>query len=124
MKTVLFLDDDHSRIRKFRSAYPSAKIVETAADAIFALEHSKYDFVFLDHDLNEEVYVDSSRDDCGMAVVRWMIKNKPDCEVFVHTCNRAAGDEMDRLLSKSGYKTNRTLFVRIELDSLFDDLQS
>ena len=35
------------------------------------LEES-WDEVHLDHDLGAEQFVDSDRDDCGMAVIRWL----------------------------------------------------
>lgn len=119
MIDVLFLDDCPNRRKKFRSACPSAKIVETAEEAIAALAETKFDVVFLDHDLSGETYVDSDRKDTGMEVVRWMAENKPICgKVFLHTCNKDAGERMETTLVDLGYTVSRTPFPRINLDDL------
>jgi len=101
---ILFLDDDGGRRRRFLAEHPSAVTVATARECIQQLENGPWTTVHLDHDLGGEIFVDSSREDCGMEVVRWMEKHKPAVgEVVVHTLNRRAGAEMVRLLGLAGY---------------------
>jgi hypothetical protein len=58
----------------------------------------------LDHDLGGEVYVDPSRPDCGMEVVRWMAENRPEVgRVIIHSLNTSASLEMERQLRAAGY---------------------
>jgi hypothetical protein len=69
----LFLDDDPARAGEFLAVYPDAVWVTTAAECIARLsEPAGWDEVHLDHDLGGEQHVDVARDDCGMAVVRWL----------------------------------------------------
>ncbi len=67
----LLLDDDPARAEEFLSVYPDAVWVATVAECIDRLAES-WDEVHLDHDLGGEQHVDVARDDCGMAVVRWL----------------------------------------------------
>ena len=70
-RRILFLDDDPTRGVEFLTDNPDAVWVETVADCIRALREP-WDEVHLDHDLGGEHFVDHDRDDCGMAVVRWL----------------------------------------------------
>ncbi len=67
----LFLDDDPERAAVFLVEYPDAVWVETVKACIERLGET-WDEVHLDHDLGGEQYVDLTRNDCGMAVVRWL----------------------------------------------------
>lgn len=106
---ILFLDDDSGRQAAFRELVPFARIVTTAAEAVAALKqipqsgHS-WHHVFLDHDLGGEVFVDSSRTDCGMEVVRWILIHRPAIQTLtVHSYNHEAVPDMVRLLRSGGY---------------------
>src|SRR5271166_6168800 len=92
---VLFLDDDPDRARSFLGRNPQAVWVQTATECIARLAES-WDQVHLDHDLGGEIFVDSSREDCGMEVVRWLcsqpIDPMPNTWFFVHSHNAEAGD--------------------------------
>ena len=54
-----------------------------------------WDEVHLDHDLGGEIYVDSSRPDCGMEVVRWLCASRRDrfekTLFIIHSHNAEAG---------------------------------
>jgi hypothetical protein len=67
----LFLDDDPDRAREFLAVYPDAVWVQTVPECIAKLAET-WDEVHLDHDLGGEQNVEAGRDDCGMAVVRWL----------------------------------------------------
>ena len=101
---ILFLDDAVERRRWFLANHPEAVVVSTADQCIERLERGPWDLVSLDHDLNGEIFVDSSRNDCGMEVVRWMSRHRPQVgEVIVHTLNFDAGETMVELLTLAGY---------------------
>jgi hypothetical protein len=101
---LLVLEDHAGRNAHFRAAYPEATIVETAHEAIDALQKQAWDHASLDHDLGGEIFVDSSRSDCGMEVVRWIIENKPSIkQIIVHTANRGASDLMCKALRATEY---------------------
>ena len=113
---VLFLDDNKDRWNRFRlelnKLFPETsptviRWTQTAEDCIRRLEQDHWQVVFLDHDLGGEVFVDTSREDCGMEVVRWIEQNKPEnIEYFiVHSWNVPAAREMADRLKKIGYQT-------------------
>ena len=93
---ILFLDDDPYRARAFLGRHPDAVWVETAGDCITRLAEP-WDEVHLDHDLGGEIYVDSSRKDRGMEVVRWLCSQPvtPSATLFfVHSHNADAASAM------------------------------
>lgn len=104
---ILFLDDSEERIetavRHFRDE--EVCITRTASGAIDLLgQEIDFDLVMLDHDLGGEAFVSSGREDCGMEVVRWIVKNKPKIErIVVHSWNSPAAEGMVGTLRMAGY---------------------
>ncbi len=90
-ESILILEDNQDRIVKFRAMYPESIIVQEAHRAIECLSQDKtvWNWVSLDHDLKGELFVDSNRSDCGMEVVRWIVKNRPSVyKITIHSRNR------------------------------------
>jgi hypothetical protein len=115
MPAVLFLDDDPVRWDFFRHNHPHAVWVQTAADAIAQLSAQAWDMVCLDHDLGGEYFVDSSRTDCGMEVVRHLVATKPPIAlVVVHSLNEAGATPMVDALRQAGYQVRPIPFVWLE----------
>ncbi len=105
-RRILFLDDDPDRARSFLGRHPEAVWVETAGECIVRLAE-RWNEVHLDHDLGGEIYVDSSRQDCGMEVVRWLCSqpNEPSATLFfVHSHNADAASAMVQCLRQHGYE--------------------
>jgi len=104
---VLFMDDDPARGASFLAAHPDAVWVGTAEDCIAHLAEP-WDEVHLDHDLGGDVFVDYERDDCGMAVVRWLCAQPrahlEKTRFFVHTHNLNAACLMVLHLEVMGYE--------------------
>jgi hypothetical protein len=103
---VLFLDDDPIRASIFLEDYPEAVWVQTAEECIARLAEC-WDEIHLDHDLGGEVFVDMERDDCGMAVVRWLcLEPRPHLKrarFFVHSHNASASWMMVMQMLTSGF---------------------
>ncbi|MBS1913157.1 MAG: response regulator [Bacteroidetes bacterium] len=115
MKTILFLDDDERRTSEIRSRLIGEALtlitVETALECIERLGERDYDLVMLDHDLGGEIFVDSSREDTGMEVVRWLRENRGAHGAFiVHTMNPVAAAGMYFDLTAQGYTVLQTPF--------------
>ena len=102
---ILFLDDDLDRTKIFLLNVLNAHTVETAMECISVLQSKEeWDYVLLDHDLGGNIFVDSDREDCGMEVIRWIVKNKPIIkQVVVHSFNPDASKEMILKLRDAGY---------------------
>lgn len=116
---ILFLDDSLERRKNFlhnsigHDVYPAV----TALDAIEIMnqEENKWDLICLDHDLGDETYVDSDREDCGMEVARWMTKNKINVgQIIVHTLNHPAGRTMVDLLKKKYENVIKVAFISFD----------
>ncbi len=81
--------------------------MQTAAECIGMLAEA-WDEVHLDHDLGGEIFVDPSREDCGMEVVRCLCRSdhpalRGDALFVVHTHNMNAAGVMVRSLQEAGY---------------------
>ena len=118
-RRVLFLDDDPDRASRFLATHPSAVWVESA-DRCIALLRERWDEVCLDHDLSGETFVDMDRDDCGMAVVRWLCDEpRPhlsDTRFVIHTHNPLAACVMLLHLRQSGFRAEAIPFTTKLLD--------
>lgn len=112
---ILFLDDSAERIEKAFDNFDGddLEVVVSAASAIKALKaKGKFDLVMLDHDLGGETWVNSNREDCGMEVVRWIVKKKPKIgRIVVHSWNSVAAPIMVEELKKAGYKATYKPFT-------------
>ena len=118
---IFFLDDSVDRTRVFKREVIWAKCATTAQEMIDLLVAATDPIlmVFLDHDLGGEVYVDSSREDCGMEVVRWIERNQPKVGQFVvHSYNIPAAKEMEQRLRAIGYDVVRILFGQLPYDQI------
>jgi len=110
---ILFLDDDPKRAAAFLVGHPGAVWVQTVHECFGLLEES-WDEVHLDHDRGGEVFVDSDRDDCGMAVIRWLsLQPRPHLKAtrfFVHTHNPNAACMMVLHLEVMGFNVESLPF--------------
>lgn len=95
----LFLDDDRTRHRKFADMAIGHHVVhvETAEEAIKAIEDiHPFDAIFLDHDL-EGTYQSSDSENCGFRVVEFILQHYkgPRIPVIViHSMNRFGAAKM------------------------------
>jgi hypothetical protein len=109
----LFLDDDPARAEIFQAENPEAVWVQTARECLDRLAEP-WDEVHLDHDLGGEHFVDTSREDCGMEVVRWLcLAPRPHLRrthFFVHSHNFEAACAMAMQLSIAGYRVDNRPF--------------
>ena len=108
---ILFLDDDIERIKIFKSHYPWCDVATTTEECIEKLKSSKYDFVFLDHDLDGKTYCNSDDTDTGAEVARWIVKNKPQIgNIIVHSYNNIGAEYMTQLLREHEYNSMKIPF--------------
>lgn len=119
---ILFLDDDLGRTRIFKGYFPESKCVETAQEMIDMISNlNKIDVVFLDHDLGGESFVDSRRKDCGMEVIRWIFKNKPNIDkIVIHSMNLLAAEEMYETMKTANYDVEKMPFRTIDWNDIED----
>lgn len=112
---ILFLDDSTTRTAAIKSALPMADFVVTAKEAIAKLANTHWDLVLLDHDLGGETFVQSSRDDTGMEVVRCICRNKPSIDkIVIHSLNYPAASAMAEMLRSYGYSSSVVSFFNLK----------
>jgi len=94
----LVLDDSPERIEWFRGYCTQLDWVKTVPDAISALQRSRYNVIFLDHDLGTEPAV-------GRDVAKWLIQTKAhkNTPIWVHSQNVVSGPKIERELRDAGY---------------------
>ena len=120
---ILILEDDATKDRmpQFRERIKELEEIvdskiemvhtEFAHECISKLEKvsnekEKFDIIFLDHDLGNEVYVNSNREDTGSEVARWINKNMDKLYgafVITHTFNPAGAKNITSLIPGSIY---------------------
>jgi len=109
----LFLDDDPERASAFLEANPGAVWVQTVAECVEKLAEP-WDEVHLDHDLGGEYFVEVTREDCGMEVVRWLTKEPRKhlrkARFTIHSHNMVAAFEMTYRLQGLGYQVEARPF--------------
>lgn len=106
---IIFLDNDHGRMKWFKSNCPRALCVSTANDVIAHLRRFAVDWVFLDHDLGPDKNAGN-----GMQVVDWIIKNQAKIKrVIIHSANFVDSLEMQHKLQAAGYDVQNIAFADI-----------
>jgi hypothetical protein len=112
-RRVLFLDDDPTRAEIFLAENPDAVWVPTVEECLARLAET-WDEVHLDHDLGGETFVDCSREDCGMEVVRWLcLESRPHLattQFFIHSHNPRAADLMVMQMYAAGFRVEARPF--------------
>ena len=95
---VIFLDDSSSRQCVMKSMLPCIVQTETADETIEEIQKNPtVDYLFLDHDLGGQVYVDSNEHNTGMTVAKWIVEHKEEVDigyVIVHSFNPAGAMNM------------------------------
>ena len=120
-RVIVFLEDDPARAalafqRMKQSDQGRTFWVQTVEETIDILKEyrERLDIVSLSHDLGDQKFVYSGRDDCGMEVVRWLEKQHLEdfahVRFIVHTWNLPAGVVMARRLRVRGYRVIRAPF--------------
>jgi len=103
---IFVLEDNPDRMSFFSSICLKHDLVMTnnVVMARNILEHQKFDYMFLDHDLGGEVYVSSSEPNTG----NYMCKHMPetlnaDVPVLIHSWNCDGAKNMKDTLDMNGH---------------------
>lgn len=101
---VLVLEDNKDRRRIFKRSLlgHDGAIVETAQDAIEALEAETWDILFLDHDLADQAYMPSGPG-TGYEVAEWLSRNRErlPARVYIHSYNEKGRAKMLEVLPEA-----------------------
>lgn len=99
VKKVFVLEDSLERIVLFREFLQNKEVVYTddVDIAIRELRRNKFDLIFLDHDLNGKVFVDSTVEKTGFHVISCLKESiNEETQVIVHSMNPEGASNMVR----------------------------
>ncbi len=108
LPTIVILEDSIERIKLFNRKLINKANINTFDNVkkceIFIKENSsKIDMIFLDHDLDDKVYVDSNDPNTGysMAKIIKKIYGEEYPEIIIHSLNPAGADNIQSILPRS-----------------------
>jgi len=99
---IFILEDDPNRMKTFKKALSGHSIdhATNCEEGRTIVSSNTYDLIFLDHDLGGEQMVDSSHENTGYQLAKFMKENGYNTEVpcIVHSCNPDGADNIASLL--------------------------
>ena len=99
---ILILEDSPERIRIFKEKLSKKhdiyffNQVEEAKRAIES--QGPFDVIFLDHDLDHQIYVDSDEENTGYQLAKYIANKNISAKVIIHTMNTIGADRMLEVL--------------------------
>lgn len=99
---ILILEDSTARIETFKKKLKGHDVyyfdnVKQATQAIELL--GPFDYYFIDHDLDDKVYVDSEEENTGYQLAKYMVENNVSYEqVIVHSMNSVGAENIKNVL--------------------------
>lgn len=100
---ILILEDNDTRIEIFKKWFPcDVDIVKTSKEAIELLKKNFYSICLLDHDLGDQIYVESG-EGTGWEVAKYITENNIKSDVIIHSCNSVGARNMLSLLPNANW---------------------
>jgi CheY-like chemotaxis protein len=101
---IFVLDDDKNRLQIFRSKLINHTVITamTASEAIHILSKDSFEYIFLDHDLGDRVFVPSGPG-TGYEVAKWLAEHpeKQAPNIVIHSYNPVGAKAMSNVLPKA-----------------------
>lgn len=101
---IFVLEDNVQRIKQFATRLLNHSVVITtnAEEAIKELSKNlDYDYFFLDHDLGDEVFMDSNLPNTGYQVAKFLADKEIKGRIVIHSMNYDGAKNMQSLLPKA-----------------------
>jgi len=117
---ILVLEDNEYRIKTFRKifnkvAQPTLFFVDNVKNAKEIYKKFKpFDFIFLDHDLDNRIMVNSKEENTGYQFVKYIIKDQPKGEIIVHSLNVVGANRMVKEFHMNGIECKYIPFYFLE----------
>jgi CheY-like chemotaxis protein len=112
---IFILEDNKERIKWFKEVFSSesnlffADNVEEAKKIL--LENSEFDILFLDHDLDQKIFVNSNEQNTGYQLARFLVENKISfMSIIIHSMNIFGSCRMFDVLKKISENVRRVPF--------------
>jgi hypothetical protein len=104
---ILILEDSIERIELFKQLFKNQEvfIFNNSLDAHHACMCNEFSIMFLDHDLDNKIWVDSQEENTGYQFVKWLVNNKlqQNALIYIHSMNPCGANNMLNYLVNNGY---------------------
>ncbi len=114
---ILILEDNEDRNNSFIKWFNGHELIMTdnAMKAIDHLASIKFDVIFLDHDLDNRVFIDSNEPNTGYTVAKTISSTiNKSTQVIVHSMNPIGARNMLDVLGESNQAFHRPFGVWME----------
>jgi len=105
---ILLLEDNQIRIEKFKQLFKNQDlfIFGNIKDAYLACISNYFPVLFLDHDLDNQVWVNSNEENTGYQFIKMLIENSnhqvKNSLFYIHSMNPGGANRMLNLLLDNG----------------------
>lgn len=116
---IFILEDDQNRMKVFKKKFINHHLEYTdqVEEAKTILTKTKFDYIFLDHDLGGRVYVNSNEENTGFQLAKWIRDNKIECDkIIIHSLNPVGAVNMQRVLTDAEHIPFIYLWDRIDIN--------
>lgn len=106
---ILILEDNIDRINKFKELFDNQElfIFDNVKDAYHACVNNEFAVMFLDHDLDNRIWVNSNEENTGYQFIKYLVENNNhQCKnslIYIHSMNPVGANNMLNLLLDNGY---------------------
>ena len=112
---IFILEDSKERIKWFKDVFSSENSLFFADNVIDAkrilTEESNFYALFLDHDLDNRIFVDSNEENTGYQLARFLVENKISfMSIIIHSMNIFGSHRMFDVLKKISENVYRVPF--------------
>jgi CheY-like chemotaxis protein len=99
---ILILEDSYERIILFKKYFGRKHTLyfyDQVEDAKKALETlGPFEVIFLDHDLDGRIYVDSEELNTGYQLAKYLAEKDTEADIYIHTMNSIGAAKMQEKL--------------------------
>lgn len=103
---ILILEDREERINYFSELFKFQElyIARTIEEAKNYCNYIIFDSMFLDHDLDNRIWVNPNEENTGYQFVKWLIEKNMQSQSlnYIHSCNPIGANKMLNLLLDNG----------------------
>jgi hypothetical protein len=104
---ILILEDNPERIEKFKILFQNQKlfIFDNVLDAHNVCICNEFPVMFLDHDLDARMWVNSEEENTGYQFVKLLVSNdiQKNSLIYIHSSNPIGANQMLNYLKDNGY---------------------
>lgn len=116
MAKILILEDDQNRIQFFKNKLKKHDVYffDNVKDAISAVELMEaFETFFLDHDLDDRIYVDSNEENTGFQFAKYLAEKEVEAQFIIHSMNPQGAQNIKNMLPSASVIPFSTLLKKL-----------